>query len=169
MAVMQQPEPLISKAKTDAFTAFALSWLVWLLAAILKLGAPRKSRTLRRWVETLERFVEHTIFLMAAQRFRPRIRQRRLPLNAPHGFQRAYVKRRRRLFFKHARICDRRRSLRQRVLRLISALASPEPYIARFLARLRRRLRAFTIVAATPPAHRCASIATPEVAFSDSS
>jgi hypothetical protein len=61
------------------------------------------------------------------------------------------------LLFKHARIRLRGAGLYQRVLRLIAALANPEPYIARFTARLRKRLRATTIVLIAPPAQALAS------------
>ena len=48
-------------------------------------------------------------------------------------------------------------SLYHRVLRLISALANPAPYIARFVARLRKRLRATTIILTAPPASALAA------------
>jgi hypothetical protein len=169
MAVMKPSPPLISKAQTDAFAASGLAWLGWLLAVILKLGAPRKSRTLRRFVEKLERFVEHTIFLMAVQRLAlPRRRRRPTPpCSIAAGFRRAM--RRPRSLFKLGRIRARGKSLHKRVLRLISALANPAPYVERFLRRLRRGPSAFTIIAAAPPAVACASLAPPELRFLDDS
>jgi hypothetical protein len=169
MPRMKPAQPLITQDKLDAFIAFGLSWLVWLLAVILKLGAPRRSRLLRRFVEKLERYVEVVVFLMAVRAIAlKRRRPRLMPVNAPPGFRRLYA-RRRRLLFKHARICDRRLSLHQRVFRLIAALANPAPYIARFAARLRRRLRLDAIIPFAPPAHACADLAQPPCAFADSS
>jgi hypothetical protein len=157
---MKPASPILSKTETDAFAAFGLDCLGWLLSIILKLGAPKRSRRLRRWIEKLERFVEHTIFLLAVQRLAlPQRRHRPAPPRSiPAGFRCAL--RRPRFLFKLGRIRARRKSLHQRVLRLISALARPEPYIARFLARL-RRLTTSTLVAAAPPAHACASVAAP--------
>jgi hypothetical protein len=165
---MKQPQPGLPKPETDAFLASGIAWLGWFLAIILKLGAPRRSRTLRRWIEKLERFVEHVIFLMAVQRLAPLPRPYRQapPRHIPAGFRRAT--RSWRFVFKLARIRARRKSWPQRVERLISALANPERYIARFLKRLRTP-RLFSLVAAAPPAHACARLATCEPALADSS
>jgi hypothetical protein len=107
---------------------------------------------------------------MAFQRLHPLLRPRRpLLISTPPGFRRDRVKLRRRLLCKHARIADRRLSLHQRVLRLIAALANPEPYIARFLTHLRKGLRNFKFVTVAPPARACAGLATPDPCFVDDS
>jgi hypothetical protein len=169
MPVMKTAQPILPNSSTEALAASALDWLGWLMGVILGFAAPRRSRKLVRLVQTWERYVEVTIFLMALERLRPPPRTRALPINAAPGFRRAAVKRRRRLLFKHARIVDRRKPLYERVLRLVSALARPQPYIARFAARLRRRLRATVIIATAPPAHACASLAAPPISYADSS
>jgi hypothetical protein len=154
----------------DAFAASALDWLGWLLGVVLRLGAARGSRRLKRCVESLERDVEAIIFLKAALRVGAPIRTRRSarPLNAPFGFRRLCAHRRR-LLFKHARICDRRTGLYERVLRAISALARPERYIARFAARLRRGLCASILIPIAPPAHALRSAPQPAIAGYDTS
>jgi hypothetical protein len=169
MPVMKTAQPILPISSTEALAASALDWLGWLMGVILRFAAPQRSRKLLRLVQAWERNVEVTIFLMALERLRPPPRTRALPVNAAPGFRRSAVKRRRRLLFKHARIADRRLPLYQRVLRLVAALARPEPYVARFIARLRKRLRATTIVAAALPAQSCASLASPHIAYADSS
>lgn len=167
---MNPPPPLITKAKLDAFVALAFDWLGWLLVIVLKLGAPTRSRTLRRLVEGLERHVERVIFLMAIHRLKRRRRSPtpRRPLSIAPGFRRIAAAARRRLLFKHAGVCDRRLSLHARVLRLISALANPERYIARFARRCRRGLCFSWIAVCAPPALTLSADAPCEFAFADS-
>jgi hypothetical protein len=153
----------------DAFAASALLWLAWLAAVCLKLGAPQRSRTLRRHVCALERAVEAIVLLMATLRLRPPPQRRRHPRSAPAGFHRRPFKRNCRLLMKHARICDRRLSLLQRVERLIEALADPERFIARFIARLRRGLIGSRLLIVAPAAARCAGLACPAVEAIDDS
>ena len=169
MALMQTAQPLLPKSMTEALAASALDWLGWLLGLTLRFAAPRRRSKLVRLIETWERRVEVTIFLMALQRLAPPPRARVLAANAVPGFRRTPVENRRRLLFKHARICDRRLPLYQRVLRLVAALARSRPYIARFVARLRKRLRATTLTAISPPAQACASLAAPAIAYADTS
>jgi hypothetical protein len=85
------------------------------------------------------------------------------------GFRRTVFKRNRRLLMKHARICERARSFRDRVQRLLDVLADPAPYIARFIARLRRGLCAWRLTPIAPPAFACADLTAPDAAFADSS
>ena len=173
MAAMKHDaaSPPLNHALVDAFAASALDWLGWLLGVVLTLGAARRSRRLKRWVERLERAVEAIVFLKAALRIGlPAGRRAPLrPLDAPAGFRRLRFARRRRLLFKSARICDRRLDLRRRVLAAIAALAHPERYIARFAARLARGLCVSGLIPAAPPAHACTSLAARATAFIDDS
>jgi hypothetical protein len=150
---MKTVQPLITQSSVEAYVASALDWLGWLMSVIATFAAPHKSRRLVRFVQLCERGVEVVIFLMAVARLTPPPQRRaERPAGAPAGFRRTCVKRRRRLLFKHARIRLKGAGLYQRVLRLVAALANPAPYIARFVARLRKRLRATTIVVTAPPA-----------------
>jgi hypothetical protein len=169
MAAMKTHQPPITSQQIDAFAASALDWLGWILGAVLRLGCAGRSRRLKRFVESLERAVEAIIFLKAAARLTARRRPRRpVRLNAPSGF-RAMLFRRRRLLFKHARICDRRVDLYQRVLRAIAALARPELYVSRFVARLRRGLCGSILIPSAPPARAILSAPPPRVAITDTS
>ena len=163
--------PPLSHDLLDAFTASALDWLGWLLGVILRFAAPSRSRSLKRWVERLEREVEAIIFLKAALRIGlPEGRRAPArPPGAPAGFRRLLFPYRRRLLFKSARICDRRLDLRRRVLAAIAALAHPERYIARFAARIARGLCASGLIAAAPAAQSCAGLSAPAVARIDDS
>jgi hypothetical protein len=155
MPRMQTLQPIITKESAEAYFAPALDWLGWLLALIARLGAPFRSRRLTRLVAQWEHGVEAMIFLRAVARlgFLGGRRPRAFPLSAPGGFRRARVNPRRRLLFKRARIRLRRAGPYQRVLRLIAVLANPEPYVARFVARLRNRgLRRSAIMLVAPPA-----------------
>jgi hypothetical protein len=154
MVAMKTVQPLLLRQpNVEAYAASALDWLGWIMNVIASFAAPHRSRRLVRFVQLCERGVEAIIFLMAVARLAPPPQPRAvLPANAPAGFRRTPVKDRRRLLFKHARIRLVGASLYQRVLRLISALANPAPYIARFMARLRKRLRATTIILTAPPA-----------------
>lgn len=155
MTLMNNTAPRTPKQRIEAFTASALLWLAWLAAVIASLGAPRRSRLLKRLLKRLERAAECIIFLHATQRLR-RPPRRRAP-EAPCGFRRRRSGLR--LFMKSARVRARGAGLRQRIDRIIAALENPAPYIARFVKRLRRGLCGFTFVAAAPSASACASIA----------
>lgn len=164
---MKPAAPIVPKHKIDAFVAFGLDWLGWLLAMVLKLGAPRRSRTLRRLVQKAERYVDSIVFIMAIARLNPRPRRlARHPISAPIGFRRITTSRR--LLLKHARIRDRRLSLHARVLRLLSALAHPERYIARLVRRCRRGICATRVILCAPPAPRFSPQAPSSVAYADS-
>ena len=152
---MNYTAPRTPKQRIDAFSASALLWLAWLAAVIASLGAPRRSRLLKRFVKRLERAGECTIFLHATQRLR-RPPRRRAPEAAP-GFRRRRSGLR--LFMKSARVRARHASLRERIDPIIAALENAAPYVARFIKRLRRGLCGFHFVAAAPPATPCASIA----------
>lgn len=164
---MNRARPIITKAKLDNFVALGLDWLGWLLAIMLKLGAPRRSRTMRRFVEKLERHVEAVIFLMAMPRLKPRGPASRRPLNVSPGF-RAIATAHHRLLFKRAGVRARRPDLQVRVLRLISALANPERHIARIVRRCQRGFCASWLTACAPPALTLAADALRALAFADS-
>ncbi|MCL4713271.1 MAG: hypothetical protein KJZ75_08120 [Hyphomonadaceae bacterium] len=157
--------PHTPKDDLQALYACAVLWLCRLAAAIARLGAPRRSRTLKRIVRRRERLAEFYIFLLALNRVRPRPRRTRV--RAGPGFRR--VEADMRLMVKGARIRLRNASLRARVLRLIDVLMNPEPYIARFAARLRRGLTRFRLIAAAPAAVALVSAPALAPAAADSS
>jgi len=151
--------------RLQAFYARAVLWLCWLASVIVALGAPRRSRRLIRLVRYFEREVECIAFLTAVNRAG---RDRRsYAKRAPHGFRR--VRGTMRLFFKGAGVRLRGASLRARVLRLIEVLRDLEPYIARFVAKLRQGLRLFHLIATAPAAVAVLSAPTPAIAAADSS
>lgn len=168
---MKHAHTLPTPETIEAYAASALDWLGWLMGVMLRLGAPRASRRLTRAVELLERAVESILFLKAVHRVGPPLAPRApaRPLAAAAGFRRRYFTRRRRLLFKRARLKLRRAGLYQRVLRAVAALARPEPYIARYAARLRRGLSATRITAVAPPPHACVSLAAPAIVAIDDS
>jgi hypothetical protein len=167
---MKHALPPLTAGLLEAFTASAIAWLVRLLGVTLHPNAPRRRRLLTCFVRRIERCVEHIIFLKAVHAFGPPPRRRRTrPLSAPPGFRR--VGRRLSLFWKIARIrADRRATLIDRVARLLSVLANPAPYIARFTRELCKGLRPTRLVASAPPAHAPAGAGTPFVTpFEDTS
>ena len=86
----------------QAFDAWILRVLVWLLGVIARLGAPRRSRLLHRIVRLCERNVEAMVFEMADARIAPLSLRPTHPRAAPPGFR---VKRIRGCrFFSHARV-----------------------------------------------------------------
>jgi len=158
---------LPTKHEIDAFVAPCFALIGWLFQLIVCIGAPHRSKRLKRAIAYAERAVQHLVFLWAFARMGPITPRTRRPLNAPTGFRRA--KRDRRLCFRYARIALRGGSFFQRVARLISVLANPERYIARFVALMMRGLRATALIAAAPPASAFASAAAPPPSFTDSS
>jgi hypothetical protein len=151
MRRMKISRPHITKCQIDEFAASALLWLAWLAGVIFLIGAPRRSRRLRRMVKRCERWVECIILLHALERhgMRPHF----------HGVGRAAARigfRRqcgaKRLFMRSARIRARNGCLPERVQRLLDALADPEPPIARFLKRLAHGLHAARLIVVAPPA-----------------
>ena len=162
---MKLTRPPTPTDELQAFYACAVLWLCWLGAVIARLGAPRRSRTLKRFVRRRERLAEFYVFLLALNRVRPRARRTRL--RAGPGFRR--VEGDMRLMMKGARIRLRGAGLGARVRRLIDVLANPEPYIARFAAKLRRGLTRFRLIAAAPAAVALVSAPAPAPAAADSS
>jgi len=154
---MQQRPPPLTNDLIEAFAASAVAWLVRLLGVVLDPNAERRRRRLIAFVRRVEHRVECIIFLKALHAFGPRPRQRRIPRPAPTGFR---CKRRRlRLFCKVARIrAHRTAGFAARIGQLLSALAHPARYVARFMKHLRRGLRGSGLVPSAPPASalRCA-------------
>jgi hypothetical protein len=153
---MNNAAPLTPRHRVEAFTASALFWLAWLAAVIAALGAPRRSRLLKRFVKRLERAAECIIFLHATRCVRRPPRRGRRPAAAAPGFR--HSRSSFRLFMKSARVRARGAGLRERIDRILAALANPTPYIARFVKRLRRGLCGAHFVAAAPPACACAGL-----------
>jgi hypothetical protein len=169
MLRMTQALPPLTKHLLQAFAAHAIAWAVRLLGVLFDPSAPRRQRRLVRFVRVLERFVEYILFLEAVHAFGPLPKRRARPLSAPPGFRR--VGRRLTLFWKIARIrAARRASLIDRVARLLSVLADPAPYIARFTKHLCKGLRLTRLVASAPTALAFASVndASP-VTYTDTS
>lgn len=166
---MQTAQPHITEERIAAYSAAAFSCLMWLLSVIFALGAPRRSRRLKRFLTRCERRVEMILFLMAHRRAGPVRRPRTLrPGSVPPGFRRAQPTPR--LIFRAARIRARGQSLRQRALRLLEVMAAPERFVARFLKRILKGLCLRRFVAAAPPPRELAARAMPATpAFADSS
>jgi hypothetical protein len=166
---MKTAQPHITEEKIAAYRAAAFSFLMWLLSVIFALGAPRRSRRLKRFLTRCERRVEMILFLVAHRRAGPVRRPRTLrPGSVPPGFRRAQPTPR--LLFKTARIRARGQSLRQRALRLLHVMAAPERFVARFLKRILKGLCPRRFVAAAPPALAFVALASPTPpAFADSS
>lgn len=115
----------------ERIEAFAASLVVWLLARARDFTA--HPFDLRRVIKRGERAVECVLFLMAARNavpLPPSARRLYLRYSAPAGFRRR--SKISRLLFKHARVRLRGGDILQRLTRLITALAYPERYIARF-------------------------------------
>ncbi|MBC7769425.1 MAG: hypothetical protein H7124_11620, partial [Phycisphaerales bacterium] len=121
---MKPHQPLIRQPEIAAFTATLSAWLMWLVSVALLLGAPQRSRLLRRFVARYERWTERVVFLIAAGQVRaPSHRRTQRPMFAPQGFRRTpgvvlHT-------FKHARVRLRGGALRDRLLRLADVLAAP--------------------------------------------
>lgn len=164
---MRPQDPPPTRTDLDRWTAACFALLAWLAGVIARIGAPRKSKTLRRAVARAERFVAMLLFLRAAARVPPPSARARRPANAAPGFRR--TRRDSRLFFRYARIARPRAGLPARLQRLAAVLAAPARAIARFEMLLARGLRAGALVALAPaPAvWRCAP--RPAPAFPDSS
>ena len=143
--------PPLSRDLLEAFTASAWGCLMWLARVITQIGAPRRSRRLRAFVEQLERAVESILFLEAVRRFGPPRARRHTPHGAPAGFRRQ-LDTRMRLFFRNSGVRARKAGFLQRLASLAAALANPEPHIAYFTKRLMRGLRGARLIAARPPA-----------------
>ena len=169
MRRMKHRLPPLTADLIEAFTASALLWLGWLMGVILRLGAARRSRRLRRFVEICEREVESILFLKAVHRFGPPPRRRGIPAATPPGFRRKAGSGRMRLFFRNSGVCARKASLARRLARLAAALAEPEPFIAYFFKRLLNGLRGPSLIPVAPPAAALGFDAPRLLPFADSS
>ena len=169
MPRMKNDLPPLTRNLLEAFAAHAIAWAVRLLGVLVDPSAPRRRRRLTAFVRRLERFVEYILFLEAVHAYGPLPKRRTAtPRSAPPGFRRAG--KRLTLFWKIARIrADRRVSLIDRVARLISVLAHPTPYIARFTKHLCKGLRRTRLVACAPGAVAFTANAPHAVAYADSS
>ena len=162
--------PPLTRNLLEAFAAHAIAWAVRLLGVLVDPSAPRRRRRLTRFVRVLERFVEHILFLEAVHAFGPPPQRRaRRPASTPAGFRR--TGKRLTLFWKIARIrAPRGASLIDRVAQLLSALAHPAPYVARFTKELCKGLRSTRLVPTAPPAYALAGAGTPCITpFEDTS
>jgi len=115
----------------ERIEAFAASLVVWLIALARDFIA--HPFDLRRVMKRAERAVECVLFLMAVRNIvppPPSAKRTYLRRSAPSGFRRRANTSR--LLFKYARVRLRSGGILQRLARLISALAYPEHYIARF-------------------------------------
>src|SRR5688572_16482607 len=166
---MKNDLPPLTRNLLEAFAAHAIAWAVRLLGVLVDPSAPRRRRRLTAFVRKLERFVEVTLFLEAVHAYGPTPKRRTTtPRSTPPGFRR--VGKRLTLFWKIARIrADRRASLIDRVARLLSVLAHPAPYIARFIKHLCKGLRRTRLVPGAPPAAALTADAPCATAFTDSS
>src|SRR5262245_27419374 len=119
--------PPLSKDLVDAFTASETLWLLRLLALLLNPRAANRRRLFTRLVQFAERWVEHILFITAAQRLGVVIGQRRRPkqvvIDRP-GFR--ITSGDNRLLWKSARIKLRSRNLLDRAAHLLHALLNPE-------------------------------------------
>jgi hypothetical protein len=168
MPAMTNALPPLTKDLIDAFAASAVLWLTRLLGVVTDPSAPRRRRLLTRFVRSIERCVEHIIFLMAVERFGPPPQRRHAPRSTPPGFRRTRGDFR--LFWKIARIrAHRRASLIARLAQLFRALAHPEPHIARFTRELAKGLRHSSLIACAPPAAHHAADAPHGICAHDTS
>ncbi|MBL8531180.1 MAG: hypothetical protein JNK94_05550 [Hyphomonadaceae bacterium] len=149
---MHSRQPLITRARVEAYTASALRLLMWLLGIVLRLPVSGRSARLKAELAYAERATEHLLFLHAVARFGPPPQRKIHPRFAARGFRRVRAKRLR-LFYRGAGVRARKAAPLTRVLALLHALANPERAIAYFSARLRAGLRAARVLPTAPPAH----------------
>lgn len=102
-------------------------------------------------------------------RFGPLARRRRFPRPVPSGFRRTGPVRRRRQLFRDSGVRARKAGFLQRVVRLVAALADPEPHVAYFFKRLLDGLRGAGLVPVSPPAAALGRQLSRAVALADSS
>lgn len=156
-------------SEIDVFAASCFELIAWLMRVATLLGAPKRSRRFARWVTKAEWVVEIILFLRAGADTGPILIQRRAgpPPSAPPGFRRGKVSMR--LPLRVARVRARGADPLTRLARLVTVMAQPARYIARFAALFAQspRPRAFIIVA--PPAWRWRDAQARPPAFADSS
>jgi len=152
----------------ERIEAFAASLVVWLLALARDFIA--HPFDLRRVMKRAEHAVECVLFLMAVRNVvppPPSARRAYLRRGAPPGFRRN--SKMSRLLFKHARIRLRDGSVLERLARLISALANPERYVARFSKLLGGGLRGSRLIMISPRASAVTSQPSQPACILDSS
>jgi hypothetical protein len=162
-----RPAPIPAKHEVDVFVGPCLAFIGWFWRLVALMGAPRRSKRLKRFAARAERYVAFIVFLWAAARVPPPPPRPRHPYNIPPGFRRG--RRNFRRFLRHARIAARGAGFAQRMDRLVSVLADPEPYVARYAAVLARGVKPGALIVAAPPAWDWADAPAPAVAFADSS
>jgi hypothetical protein len=160
-------DQLIPQHVLAAHRARACAWVLWLLRVVLALGAPARSRRLKRYVKALERYIERIVFLTAVRSFGhlPQ-RKQRTQSASPRGFRR--VRSTGRLLLRSARICAKG-ALRQRIERLCEVCADPRRFVLRFLKRLMRGLCTRRLLAVAPPSIALAGADAARPALADSS
>ena len=162
-----QPQPA-TQQDFQAFDAWILRALVWLLGVISRLGAPRRSHLLHRVIRLCERNTEAIIFELAEAHAPPPLRRFHRPRAALSGFRLKRIKGSR--YFTHTRArLKAEAGFAARVRHLIAVLADPTPFVARAIKLLVAGLKRTRLVAVAPPAEpmRCALPAAP--AYADSS
>ena len=144
--------PNLSQAELQAFDAWILRALVWLLGVIARLGAPRRSALLHRIIRMCERNAEAMVFELAEARDVPFRSGSHQPGGAPSGFRLKRVRGSR--FFAYARVrLPREAGFAARVRRLVAVYADPEPCVLRCLRLLAAgRILTRLVVAAPAPA-----------------
>lgn len=166
---MTQAQPLITDARVEAFTASALRVLGWLFALIVRMAATGRGARLKRMLSRAERCVESTLFLKAVALYGPPPRRKFHPRGAHPGFRRM-ERRRRRLFYRGAKVRARKADPLTRVAALFDALTRPQRAVAYFFKRICNGLTLGRIVPVAPPAMRRRDVcAAPETAFADTS
>lgn len=152
---MTSRQPLITRARVEAYTASALRLLMWLLGIILRLAASGRGARLNAELSRAERATECILFLDAVARLSAPPQRKSRPRFAL-GFRRMQG-RRLRLFYRNAGVRARKADPLTRVLALLRALTHPDRAIAYFSARLRAGLCLARFLPTAPPAHAFAS------------
>jgi hypothetical protein len=165
-----QALPPLTKHLVDAFIASATLWLIRLLGLLFNPRAQYKARRFTRLVQFAERWVEHILFIAAAERLGTILGRRRTPtqrIARRPGFRIAVGKNR--LLWKSARLKLRGRDLIARIARLIEALTHPERYIAHYMKRLTRGLCFRRLIACAPAAIALVIFGASDAPIADSS
>jgi len=166
---MNGTKQIPAHADYQAFDAWMLRVLVWLIGAIQRLGAPKRSRLLHRIVRLCERNTEAIVFEMAeALAPPPPLPPAHRPRSAPPGFR---VKRIRGThFFNYGRVrLPQSAGFAARVRRLIAVLAAPDRCIRRYLRLLTIGQKYTRLIAVAPVADRLHAPQASAPAFADSS
>ena len=154
----------LQQKELDRYQAALLSWLVWALLLIFRLGVNAyRSNRLKRVMTRCERFTHAVLICTAFARLRKTNAHAR-PLNTAPGIRahRGSI----RLLARRLRL--KRGTFYQRILRMLEIFGKPEPHVARFLRTLRAGPR-LNLVLATPVAAATLSAEAREIACADSS